>query len=245
LACLLAAAGAALVGKLLSAGVAVSTSLAFVGGSSAALSRSYEGRTVQVARYMRQGLVGRKKKDEILGQLRQMSDEDLHNVVALGRQHYFEYRLDSFRKRKPDRKNLQEMHYKLIASKTILRERAIDVEKKAAEDAEPEEPEVYADWVARTYDYEKAKTTFAARPGIRRSRHWPVAKTRAAGKNNVIVPYYDKAGFTPPGESENATRPWEEGVRGRWYHGTRNYPGAFTKKEGFKKPKSMPGMMPR
>jgi len=234
---LVATAGVALAGKLLS-GVVNS---AFAGSTGAPVSRGYEGRKVEVYREVPRGLMPRFAKDAIKQDLKAMSDEDLKNVVMLSREYYFKHRMAVFAKRKPARAALHEMHYKLGLAKTLLRQRELEVEKRAMEDAEPEEPEVYRDWVARTFDHELASKTWTQRAGATNAKQFPTPRLLEDGTRSRNVPYYYKKGYTPPGPNGTAT--WEEGVRVRKSVPKKNRSRPWTF-DIFRKGSAMPGMIP-
>merc|ERR1719343_202834 len=181
-------------------------------------------------------------KDRIFQEMKTMSTEDLKNVIALSKKYYFEHRMNVFRKRKPERKPLTEMHYKLVAAKEIMRQRELEAEKKEAEAAEPEEPEMYADFIARTFDHEKAALTWSYRAGKRGRNQKPAPRLKTDGMRNRFVPYYNKPGFAPPAMDANLTvLPWEEGVREKMGAFVRKGPGVkgLQSAKSFRVPKPM------
>jgi len=86
-----------------------------------------------------QHAVGDIEAKRILKELRDKSDDELHATIADSRKALFDWRLEDFRKKQPEKELKYASKYSIAAAKTILREREIAAEVKALEENPPEE----------------------------------------------------------------------------------------------------------
>lgn len=238
---LAAAAGVALACKLLSQVVNYS---AFAGSSGTLLNRRHEGRQPQVyreAEYIKgQRMVPSWVKSKLYKDMNEMSDDELHNLVTISREYRFKHKMARFANRKPPRAALHEMRYKMAAAKSILALRASAEAKKAAEEAEPEEPELYIDFVRRTVDQKMARLTWAEKPGRKWWKSTPTPKYSWQGVRSRFTPYYNMPKF-----KLNGTAFWEEKTRANKKHYyPRNKKRAEMDTAPFRKATPNPSMVP-
>lgn len=102
-------------------------------------------------------------------ELRDKTDEELHDIIELSRKKKMHHRFQVWRKRKPSQAAKYEWDYKIALAKTFLKQREI---AKGADEKDEQEPlsEDYPDrptlteWMKQNVDLESAKREFAMRP---------------------------------------------------------------------------------
>merc|ERR1711972_468524 len=71
--------------------------------------------------------------------LDEMSDEELHGVIAEGRKAVFNHRLDVWRKKQPGIGGRYKAQHRIAVAKTLLKQREIDANAEAAKNAKQED----------------------------------------------------------------------------------------------------------
>jgi len=93
-------------------------------------------RSVDVA--MRVKYVKWRPNKQTVTDIRSKSDEELHELIADSRMKLFTNRMDAFRKKEPPRSQKTNAQYTIAVAKTVLKQRLIEEERKAAEKAAAE-----------------------------------------------------------------------------------------------------------
>mmetsp|Transcript_8113 Transcript_8113/g.18424 ORF Transcript_8113/g.18424 Transcript_8113/m.18424 type:complete len:223 (-) Transcript_8113:70-738(-) len=106
-------------------------------------------------------------KRMITAEFLKASDEELHTIIAEGHKNLWEFRLAKWQKRMPSKFDKYTAEYKTAVAKTILKQREIDANAKAALEAGEQQRPTMSELVTKEETID-AFERFAYKPGLMR-----------------------------------------------------------------------------
>jgi len=131
----------------------------------------------------------------ILRELVQKTDAELHEVVAEAKKGLYMYRMDKFRRKNPKARSKSIAKYRIVAAKSLIHARAMELQAKAEpEEPEEEEPPVMSSLMSKEHqinafqqwDKKPGKLHRKVHPPKFQGEHW-TPESRAWAEANIPV----------------------------------------------------------